>query len=234
MIEGHLEIFIQHQASTIFYYNLHDPENKPKVDTQLISGFLNATSLFFENLGYPSKSNIFRILRGKTELRMYLGDQIHGTLVLQDLTHLNEKAYKQLDELLKSIIHQFEKKYMEEIQQFISNGKMEFEGIDTFITTQVQKIRAHMYSSYLMRILGLAINYNVERKSAQTHLININNIFQSELDFYSIYHELNMIREQIQEYQRGHVTFEKIIKRVNRESRQVWDLFTIPLISLLD
>src|SRR6056297_2970616 len=195
LIRGDLALYIQHQASTIFYYNLNEPKKKPKIDIQLISGFLNATSLFFDNLGFPSDSNLFQIIRGSTELRMHLGNDIHGTLILQGLPNLNEKAYMELDELLKSVIRQFEREYIDEIEAFITEGRHEFKGMDAFIKNQCQKMRAHIYSSYLMRILGLAINYNVKRKQAQQFLIDINHLFQTNLDFFTIYTELDNIRE---------------------------------------
>jgi hypothetical protein len=231
LLDGSIEIFIQYQASTIYYINLNEQGKKPLLDVQLVSGFLDASSLFFTELGLGKESNLFRVLRGDSEMRMLLGDRIHGTLLLRGLTDLDRIAYMQLDEMLASIIQQFEDKYMNEIEEFILHGKFKFDGIQEFVLNAVQKIKAHMYSSYLMKILGTAINRNVKKKPCLRLLIQINYLFAYlNLDFFTIYADLDSMWQILQDFQKKHITFARIIRSVNKNTIKTWELFKIPLI----
>lgn len=234
MLEGSIELFIHYESMSIFYYNLNEPERQPSIDIQLISGFLAASSLFFDELGIGGQARTFRILRGDAELRMSLGNKIHGTLLLNGLSHLDLKAYYELDVLVRAIISRFEAVYIQEIEDFILMGKFQFEGIDEFIRDEVHKMKAHMFTSYLMQILGIAINRNVKRKEAQELLISMNSIYTDLNNNYEkIRQHHDMIWTTINNYQTEHITFKSIIKKVNKESADIWTLFQVPLIPTL-
>lgn len=234
MLEGSIEIFIHYESVCIFYYNLSKPKAKPTLDKQLISGFLSANSLFFDELGIGGNANLFRIIRGDSELRMALGKKIHATLLLNNLNHLDLKAYYELDLLTRSIIDRFEEKYIEEIEAFIMTGEFRFEGIEVFIRHEVDKMKAHMYSAYLMEILGKAINRNVKKKEAKELLIALNHVFADySIDYVEVRMHLEIIWHTIANYQRIHPTFSHIIKKVNNESKHVWKLFRVPVIPVL-
>ncbi len=234
MLNGSIEIFIHYESVCIFYYNLAKPEAKPSMDKQLISGFLSANSLFFDELGIGGNANLFRIIRGNAELRMALGKRIHATLLLNDLTHLDLKAYYELDVLTRSIIDRFELEYIDEIRAFILNGEFQFQGIEKFIRSEVEKMKAHMYCSYLMDILGNAINRNVKKEEAKELLIALNHTFaQYPIDYNEVRMHLEIVWHTIANYQRFHPTFAFIIKKANEESRHVWSLFQVPVIPVI-
>ncbi|MCF2140629.1 MAG: hypothetical protein K9W44_11300 [Candidatus Lokiarchaeota archaeon] len=230
MLNGEIEIFIHYDSFTFFYINLSAPEEEPTIDIQLMSGFLSASNLFFDELGLSS-DNLFRVLRGNCEIRMCLGEHVHGTLLLKNLTNLDLKTYYELDVLTRSIIHEFETHYLQEIRLFMDTGRYEFQGIKEFIMKEVQKMKAHMYSSYLIQILASAINQNVKKKQSRDLLISINRMFSDlPLNYQEIQDNLDSIRQKIIEFKEKHITFAKIIEKINNESNQIWDLFQVPII----
>ncbi|MHA1584014.1 MAG: hypothetical protein ACTSWL_02075 [Promethearchaeota archaeon] len=233
MLAGSIEIFIQYKSICIFYYNLTDPEKQSKVDKQLVSGFLDANSLFFDELDIGKEDNLFRILRGNAELRMLIGKKIHATLLLKNLGFLDLKAYYELDVLTRSIILEFETKYMKELNEFSINCAYNFEGIDHFIQEEVLKMKYHMFCSYLMNILAISIHRNVKREESKELLIALNHAFQK---FPPDYKEINMhmeiVRSTIHNYSRIHPTINSIIDKVNKENERIWMLFRIPIIKV--
>ncbi|UYP43779.1 hypothetical protein NEF87_000064 [Candidatus Lokiarchaeum ossiferum] len=235
MLNGSLEIFIHYESMSIYYYNFNNPNQQSSVDIQLVSGFLAASSLFFNELGIGGQDRTFRILRGDTELRMSLGNKIHATLLIRGLEDLDLKAYYELDVMTRAIINRFENVYMQEIEDFILRGRFNFDGIDKFIKDEVLKMKAHMFSSYLMHILGIAINRNVKKSEAKELLISLNSIYADlPLNYDKIRKHHDVIWNQIRDYQKEHITFKNIIKKVNKESANIWKLFRIPLIPVFE
>lgn len=230
MLNGEIEIFIHYDSLTFFYMNLQEPGKLPEIDVQLISGFLAASTLFFDELNISS-DNLFRVLRGDSEIRMCLGERVHGTLLLKNLTHLDLKTYYELDVLTRSVIHEFETRYIEEIKQYITTGRYTFQGIDEFIAGEIQKMKAHMYSSYLIQILASAINRNVKKRQSKELLISLNQAFSVyPLNYNAIHQHQNEVRSKIIEFQKEHVTFNQIIDKINRDNIQIWNLFMVPKI----
>ncbi len=231
MVEGTIELYIHFNSMCIFYYNLNSPKSRPEIDIQLISGFLSASSLFFNELGIGGQDRTFRILRGKAELRMSMGNQIHGTLLLSNLPDLDLKAYYELDVLTRAIIDRFEKKYINEIEEFITRGKFKFEGIEIFIEDEIRKMKSHMKSSYLMNICGIAINRNVKKEEAKKILISLNSIYSDlPLNYERIQKHHKNVYNQIKKYQKEHTSFNKIIGKVNKDSKKIWELFNVKII----
>lgn len=234
MLDGSIELFIHYESVCIFYYNLSYPQAKPALDKQLISGFLSANALFFDELGIGGEAKHFQIMRGDSELRMAIGDKIHATLLMNNLRYLDLKAYYELDVLTRSIIERFEEKYIDEIEAFILTGEFTFEGIGEFIKTEIEKMKAHMYSAYLMDVLGRSINRNVKKEESKELLIALNHIFSEyPLDYAEVRMHLEIIWHTISNYQRQHPTISRIIRKVNEDSKYVWTLFRVPMIPSL-
>lgn len=232
MLSGSVELFIHYKSVCIFYLNFQNPEAKPVKDTQLISGFLDANSMYFNELGLGFPSSLFRILRGNTEFRMLEGDPIQATLLLKDLQGLDDKAYYELDELTRAIINRFQQVYLNEIEEFVARGTYRFKGIDHYIQDETEKMKEHIFSSYLMQILGLAINKNVIRNRALELLPTFNRIYEkSALDKNEI-HTFNMSVKTEIEQQATRITLINIIKSVNKENAHIWALFQVPTIEL--
>ena len=234
MLDGSIEIFLSYNSVCIFYYNLSNPAAKPSLDKQLISGFLSANNLFFNEMGIGKDSNLFRIIRGDAELRMALGNKIHATLILARIHELDLKAYYELDLLTRSIITEFEEKYMDEIEAFILTGEFKFSGIKEFISNEIKKMKAHMYTAYLMSILARSINKNVRKEEAKELLIALNHAFSNyPLDYDDIQMHLEIVWHCVVNYQRRHPTIAGIIKKVNKHSKDIWRLFRVPIIPVL-
>ena len=102
------------------------------------------------------------------------------------------------------------------------------------IQNEVRKMMAHMYCAYLMEILGKAINRNVRREESKELLIALNHIFSNyPPDYDEIHIHLEIVWHTISNYQRIHKTFSNIIKIVNRNSKDIWRLFRVPVIPVL-
>ncbi|MHA1744896.1 MAG: hypothetical protein ACTSWW_02785 [Promethearchaeota archaeon] len=232
MLDGSIELYIHFESVNIFYINLSNPKNtQPEIDSQLISGFLSANSLFFDEMQLGNDAKLLRILRGNAEIRMWIGNRIHATLILKNLEYLDLKAYYELDVLTKSIIHQFEANYIQEIEEFILKGHFTFKGLEAFIENEVLKMKSHMNSAYIMHILGLNINKNVKRKESTKLLISLNSQYaHSTIDYSSVQKHLGKICSTIKKYGKTHPTIEKNIKKVNQEHSHIWKLFQVPLI----
>ncbi|MCK5347583.1 MAG: hypothetical protein KAR20_29440, partial [Candidatus Heimdallarchaeota archaeon] len=232
VLDGSVELYIHYEGVNIFSINLSDPKNvQPEIDAQLISGFLMANSLFFDEMLLGNNAKLLRILRGDSEIRMWIGDTIHATLILKGLPYLDLKAYYELDVLTKSIIHQFETHYLEEIETFILKGHFTFDGIEAFIENEVIKMKSHMNSAYIMHILGLNINSNVKRKESTDLLISLNSQYaHSSIDYQEIQKYHGKVCSTLQNYAESHPTIIKNIKKVNQEHTQIWKLFQVPLI----
>jgi hypothetical protein len=234
LLEGSIEIFIHYESVCIFYYNFANPMKVPAVDIQLISGFLTANSLFFEEMRIGGDSRHFVIQRGDAELRMWVGNQVHATLILTNLEGLDLKAYYELDVLTNNIIQHFESEYLAEIEKFVFTGSYTFEGIDLFIEKEVSWMRAHMYSSYLMKILGEAINYNVRKAEAMELLIALNRAFNDSKHTYEdMLVHCDIVRSTINNYQNVHPSIAAIVQRVNRDDGQIWRLFKIDTLPIV-
>ena len=227
MLNGSIELFIHYESACIYYINLQSPESLPPIDTQLVSGFLAAGILFFGELGLGQNAPLFRILRGTHELRMWIGSRIHGTVLLKDLTHLDTKAYHEIDELLKSIILHFEQTYIEEIEAFIMEGRFKFKGLREFIQAEVEHMKAHMYAGYLIQILATALNRKLFQKRNQQLLISFNAAERTDQNL-RIHNDA--VWKEIDEYQQSHITLAKTIDRINKEFNQIWYFFGVPLI----
>jgi hypothetical protein len=232
MLSGSIQLFIHYESMNIFYINLQNPKNDFPVDVQLVSGYLAASTLFFNELGLGNNDPLFRIVRGQDELRMWLGNQVHGTMLLRNLPTLTESTYAELDELLKSIVNRFEHEYLGEIQTFMTTGRAKFGGIEGYIRDEVEKMKAHMYSSYLMQIIGVAINRNIYRARCQELLASFNPMYSnSETTTQVMYEHNHTIRGELNTYQNAHVTMARIIDMINTKFKQIWILFQIPMIS---
>lgn len=233
MLNGSVELFIQYQSNCIFYMNLMTPDATPPMDIQMISGFLSAGELFFTDLGLAEIAPLFRILRGNHELRMWLGSDLHGTLLLSNLSNLDFVAYHELDELLKSILNLFQEKYLNHIEDLLSTGHFKFPGLRDFILEEVNRMKMHMYTSYLQQILGNAINRNVFSKKSQEFLMSINEVYSENMsDLAKVRKHTDMIRKELVEYLKDHVSLWKIITKINKDYYQIWDLFKVPMIQL--
>jgi hypothetical protein len=233
MLSGSVELFIHYKSVCIFYLNFQNPGEKPVKDVQLISGFLDANSMYFNELGLGKHSNLFRILRGNTEFRMLEGDPIQATLLLKDLQGLDEKAYYELDELTRAIINRFQQEYLSEIEEFITRGTYRFKGIDHYIEDETEKMKEHIFSSYLMQILGLAINKNVIRNRALELIPNFNRIYENIVLDKNEVHNFNMNVKNEIEQSATRITLINIIKSVNKQYTHIWALFQVPIIELL-
>jgi hypothetical protein len=227
MLNGSIELFIHYESACIFYINLQKPDAPPPIDTQLVSGFLAAGILFFGELGLGQHAPLFRILRGTHELRMWIGSRIHGTVLLKDLTHLDEKAYHEIDELLKCIIMHFEEAYIEEIEAFIMEGRFKFKGIREFIEKEVGHMKAHMYAGYLIQILATAVNRRLFQGKNEQLLISFNAAERND-DNLRLHND--SVWKEIDDYQRNHITLAKIIAKINKDFKEIWHFFGVPLI----
>jgi hypothetical protein len=160
-------------------------------------------------------------------------EPISATLLITDLDKLDEKAYYELDELTRSIIHRFESEYIQEIEELISSGKFHFKGIETFILDEIEKMQAHIYSSYLMQILGMCINRRVQTKKAEELIMQFNLFYADEQSTnQKIMQYIDDVRSSI-ETLLIHPTIRIIVKKVNKDFAQIWKLFQVPLIDLL-
>ncbi len=206
----------------------------PELDIQLISGFLTANSLFFEEMKIGGESRHFVIQRGAAELRMWMGGKIHATLILTNLEGLDLKAYYELDVLTNNLIQKFESEYIDEIEKFVLTGSYTFEGVAKFIEAEVQWMRAHMYSAYLMKILGQAINYNVRKEEAMELLIALNRAFNDGTNTYEdMLIHCDIVWSTLSNYQDQHPSIAAIVQRANRDDTQIWRLFknnTLPIV----
>ena len=232
MLDGSVELYIHFESVNIYYHNVSYPKNtQPEIDSQLISGFLSANALFFDEMQLGNNAKLLRILRGDAEIRMWLGDRIHATLVLKGLEYLDLKAYYELDVLTKAIIHQFETHYLDEIEEFILTGHFTFAGIEAFIENEVLKMKSHMDSAYIMQILGLNINRNVKRKPCTELLIGLNSQYaKSPINYQDIHKHHKKICSTVKKYGQTHPTIKKNIEKVNIEHSQIWKLFQVSLI----
>jgi hypothetical protein len=231
MLNGSVELFIHYESLCIFYYNLQQPGEPFPMDVQLVAGWMAAANLFYESIGLGGEAPLFRIIRGDDELRMWLGNETHGTLLLRGLGDLSEQTYHELDELLKGIILRFERVYAQEIQDYLERNATSFPGIEEHIRDEVEKMKTHMYASYLMQILGTAINRNVFRRRAEELLASFNPLHGNPTTTLTQLTAHNhLIWSELDEYQREHITMARLISRINRDSKQIWTLFGIPLI----
>ena len=230
MLDGKIELFIHYQSICIFYMNLQEQFEESRMDVQLIAGFLTSSTLFFDEMSVGENDPLYRILRGNSEIRMRIGDNIHGTLLLRDL-YFDEKTYYELDALLKSIIARFESKYIKEIDTFATYGSLEFKGISDFIKDEVEKMKAHIYSSYLLQILGIAFNRKLFRKRTKDLMASIHiaySVDSSSNDKMRVHND--RIRSEIDKYQISHITLARVVKQVNNEFKNIWRVFRVPLI----
>lgn len=234
MLDGSVEIFVQYGSNCIFYYNFQDPTAKFPQDIQMVSGFLDAAQLFFNELKFAPDSRLFRILRGNTELRMVTAtadNPMQATLLLRGLSDLDDQAYHELDELVTSIMDRFTQVYMAEITNMMETGRFLFKGIEAYIQEETIKMCLHIYSSYLLKILGLAINRKVAVKDAMKLISAISQIYRDfASDFQEILFNLIQIRTEIEKL-KNRIGIQKILKKVNKDNAHIWKLFLVPIIS---
>ncbi len=229
-----IEIFVRYKVSSLFYYNITFPEAKSKINLDLVSGFLEANALFFGEIGMGESNSLIRLIRGNNEIRMLLGERVHGVLLLRNLFNLDEKVYFELDNFLKNLTVRFELEYKNDITDLIERGRFKFKGIDDFILEEINKIQTHLFSSYLIQILNLGIQKRVKVHKLLEMILELDEIYSFPIldkDIYENIKSLNyIIKGKLQFLQKKHSTIENIIQKINIDNKEIARIFKIPMI----
>jgi hypothetical protein len=177
-------------------------------------------------------AKFIKVNRGNAEMRLFIDDPMSASLILQKVEGLDDIAYALLDDLTKTIMQQFQSVYIEEIKTFLDSGKYTFKGIKEFVSNEIYKMKAYMYSSYLLKIIGTLINQNVLVKPAKDWMERLNAFYRSDDANSDLNKRNEEIRKEIQEKADSRVTLRRIIPDVNKKYKKTWVLFEVPLINV--
>jgi hypothetical protein len=262
-LKGRIDLVLT--SSTGFCLKAYQIGNQPTyigshnnvIIKDMFAGFANAQLDFYESIGLnrPSfyrDSAIIKVDKNKSvnmERRLYQGKKINGILFLDDLTYLDKKGYKEIDELIKIIVDNVDLEYEAQLIEFGSSGKFNFERIDKendpnlerlidsscfdeldfFVNNQIALLKEQMFSNYLQVILAEAINSNVKRENCLGFLQEFKKMYDwvepKQINAYN-----NTIKDELSLYYDIHTTIKTIVKKHNKKNESIWKLYEVPLI----
>ena len=201
-----------------------------KIDEQLVGGFGAAITSFasqlIENRSVPDLLDVHaRFGNQDLTYRVITGEGLHALVIIKQ-KQLSDEASLELDELAKSLVKYVKKNY--DLNDILGNKEL-----DDYLEKEIKLRSEHMYSAYLVNILGMAANYYGVKEERSKELIReVNRIYEETNNIDEIRKRNDEIASEICQMasEPKSKTFKGIIKYVNEHHADIWDLFNVPLI----
>ncbi|TXT62415.1 MAG: hypothetical protein BAJALOKI1v1_940006 [Promethearchaeota archaeon] len=217
-ISNPVEVFVITRDSGLLlhkYTIINIPEN-PR--DQLFSGFLVALNNFAKEMHFPAGVSLIR--SGDLEARFSSGEYVFAVLMIQyPRSQSSASTEPILSGLAKDIVDRFEEKYED---QLIKQRK-------------TQKFRPKTYKNFFKDIDAIINQYGEESHELYQKLVLVEGMYANVPQKWCIPlierigggERVDIIKEIPDMY---HRRLKKAIKKVNYNSKPVWDIFVVPLI----
>ncbi|MFO8018186.1 MAG: hypothetical protein R6U96_06085 [Promethearchaeia archaeon] len=184
---------------------------------QLMSGFLTAINNFAQELDFPDGVSLIR--SGSLEARFSSGEYVFSVLIIDYQIPLGPSTEPVLSGLAKEIVTRFENEYEEELKEQAANCQYKTEIFNDFwddIDQIIDKYGEQSEELYQKLVLIEALYAKVPQKWC---LPLIERVSQGE--------EVDIVGNIPETY---HRQLKKAVKKVNLDSKPVWEIFVVPMI----
>ncbi len=201
----------------LYKYSILDFEESDK--DQLMSGFLTALNNFAKEMAFPAGVSLIR--SGSLEARFSSGNDIFSVLIINFETPLGSSTEPILSGLAEEITVKFEEKYKNALDKQIKSCK--FEPCD--------------YNDFWKEIDQVIDQYGTQSNELYQKLVLIEAMYAKVpqkwclplMERLGAGEQVNIMKEIPEQY---HRLLKEAIRKVNLESKPVWEIFVVPIIEI--
>jgi hypothetical protein len=213
-----VEVYIITKDSGILLhkYSLIQHEEQTEKD-QLMSGFLSALNNFIKELDFPDGVSLIR--SGHLEARFSSGDVVFCVLIINYQMPLGASTEPILSGIAEEIMVTFEQKYQKDLTKQLVNHTFipdKFNDFDEDIDVIINQYGTESLELYEKLVLVEALYAKVPQKWC---LPLIEQIGKGE--------HVDIVKNIPETY---HPLLKKAIRKVNINSKPVWEIFVLPLL----
>ncbi len=224
-----LYLFQKDTGNLIYEMELGDPNPETNFNGQLIAPLLSAIQFKLDELNFGMESEDSDFRRGADLCIVYPGAVLHAALILRSIGKLNRVAHQELHELTRAVIGRIECDRQTDLHLFFETGKV-LSGLSDIIQEETRKMCQHMFTSYLLEILGQASNDKRFKKFRADEMICglVGN--SDDADSAALEKRNGLVKAQLLELMHQYTSFKHYIRKTNALAPQVWNLFQVPIV----
>lgn len=212
-----VRVFIIAKDAGLLLYKYSIIEFEQTGKDQLMSGFLTAINNFAQELDFPEGVSLIR--SGSLEARFSSGEYVFSVLIIDYQIPLGPSTEPVLSGLAQEIVTRFENRYEEELKKQVMNCKYDSNLFNDFwgdIDQIIDKYGKQSEELYQKLVLIEALYAKVPQKWC---LPLIERVGQGE--------HVDIVENIPETY---HRQLKKAVKKVNMDSKPVWEIFVVPII----
>lgn len=217
-IQNPVEVYIISKKSGLLLHKYTIVKVGETSRDQLMSGFLVALRDFAKEMDFPEGVTLIR--SGNLEARFNSGEYVFTVLIIRHLHNQSTASTEPiLSGLATEIVKQFENKYQEQLKNQIAQQKFKpktYEDFERNIDNIIDQFSEESHELYQKLVLIEGMYANVPQKWCLPLIKKIGDgktvdIVENIPDMY-------------------HRRLKKAVKKVNYNSKPVWQIFVVPLI----
>ena len=196
-------------------YSLLNIEQTDK--DQLMSGFLTALNNFVKEMDFPEGVSLIR--SGSLEARFSPGEQVFSVLIIDYQMPLGASTEPILSGIAEEIVVKFEEKYQKALKKQVETSKFKpkiFKDFNDDIDQIIDQFGEQSLELYQKLILIEALYAKVPQKWCLPLIEQI-----------GLGAKINIVKNIPETY---HSLLKKAIRKVNINSKPVWEIFMLPLL----
>ena len=196
-------------------YSLLNIEQTDK--DQLMSGFLTALNNFVKEMDFPEGVSLIR--SGSLEARFSPGEQVFSVLIIDYQMPLGASTEPILSGIAEEIVVKFEEKYQKALKKQVETSKFKpkiFKDFNDDIDQIIDQFGEQSLVLYQKLILIEALYAKVPQKWCLPLIEQI-----------GLGAKINIVKNIPETY---HSLLKKAIRKVNINSKPVWEIFMLPLL----
>ncbi len=212
-----VEVYVIAKDAGILLYKYSIVDFGQTDKDQLISGFLSALNNFVKELDFPAGVSLIR--SGHLEARFRPGEHVFAVLIIDYQMPLGASTEPVLSGLAEDIVVKFEEKYKKPLEEQIKNQQFEPDNFKDFwndIDLIIDQYGEQSNELYQKLVLIEALYAKVPQKWC---IPMIEEVGEGK--------RVDIVKNIPKTY---HNNLKKAIRKVNLNSKPVWEIFVVPLI----